>query len=166
MVELIEDIKMMRSADWEAVRAIYQEGIDTGTASFRIPEISWKDWDSSHLKKCRFVAYQDEQIVGWSALLPVSANYDMDGVGEIEVYVKQGYKGRGIGSLLLGALVNESEKNGMWMLQAGIFLQNSALLKIYEKAGFRVVGYREKIGKANGVWQDNLLVERRNKLIA
>ena len=159
-------IKMMRSGDWDEVKAIYQEGIDTGTASFRTPDISWKDWDSSHLKTCRLVAWQESQIVGWSALLPVSANYDTAGVGEIEVYVKQGYKGQGIGFLLLDALVKESEKKGIWMLQAGIFLQNSALLKIHEKAGFRVVGYREKIGKAKGVWQDNLLLERRNKLIA
>ncbi len=156
----------MRSADWEEISAIYREGIETGTASFRRPDISWKDWDSSHLKACRFVILQDKEIVGWCALLPVMANYDVGGVGEIEVYVKQGYKGQGIGSSLLNALIAESEKKGIWMLQAGIFLQNSASLKIHEKAGFRVVGYREKIGKAKGVWQDNLLLERRNKLIA
>lgn len=157
---------MMRAADWSEINDIYQEGIDTGTASFRTPDISWKDWDSSHLKTCRFVSLQGKEIVGWCALLPVIANYDVGGVGEIEVYVKQGYKGQGIGSSLLNALIIESEKKGIWMLQAGIFLQNSASLKIYEKAGFRVVGYREKIGKAKGVWQDNLLMERRNKLIA
>ncbi|WP_246862717.1 GNAT family N-acetyltransferase [Pedobacter sp. KBS0701] len=157
---------MMRAADWSEINDIYQEGIDTGTASFRTPDISWKDWDSSHLKTCRFVSLQGKEIVGWCALLPVIANYDVGGVGEIEVYVKQGYKGQGIGSALLNALIIESEKKGIWMLQAGIFLQNSASLKIYEKAGFRVVGYREKIGKAKGVWQDNLLMERRNKLIA
>jgi len=159
-------IRMMRAADWSEINDIYQEGIDTGTASFRTPDISWKDWDSSHLKTCRFVSLQGKEIVGWCALLPVIANYDVGGVGEIEVYVKQGYKGQGIGSSLLNALIIESEKKGIWMLQAGIFLQNSASLKIYEKAGFRVVGYREKIGKAKGVWQDNLLMERRNKLIA
>lgn len=159
-------IRIMRAADWGEVSAIYQEGIDTGTASFRTPDISWEDWDSSHLKACRFVACKGKEIIGWSALLPVSANYDIGRVGETEVYVKHGYKGQGIGSLLLDALIKESENKGIWMLQAGIFLQNSAILKIYEKAGFRVVGYREKIGKAKGVWQDNLLMERRNKLIA
>ncbi|TCD29011.1 N-acetyltransferase family protein [Pedobacter psychrodurus] len=159
-------IRMMRAADWSEVSAIYQEGIDTGTASFRTPDASWKDWDSSHLKACRFVARKGKEIIGWSALLPVSANYDIGRVGEIEVYVRYGYKGQGIGSLLLDALVKESENKGIWMLQAGIFLQNSALLKIHEKAGFRLVGYREKIGKAKGIWQDNLLMERRNKLIA
>ncbi|WP_025144503.1 GNAT family N-acetyltransferase [Pedobacter jeongneungensis] len=159
-------IRIMRSSDWDEVSAIYREGIETGTASFRSPDISWKDWDSSHLKACRFVALQNKEIIGWSALLPVLANYDVGGVGEIEVYVKPGYKGQGIGSSLLNALITESENKGIWMLQAGIFLQNSALLKIHEKAGFRVVGYREKIGKAKGVWQDNLLMERRNKLIA
>ncbi|QXU42379.1 GNAT family N-acetyltransferase [Pedobacter sp. D749] len=159
-------IRKMRDTDWSEVSTIYQEGIDTGTASFRTPDISWKDWDSSHLKTCRFVILQGREIVGWCALLPVMANYDAGGVGEIEVYVKQGYKGQGLGSSLLNTLIAESEKTGIWMLQAGIFLQNSASLKIHEKAGFRVVGYREKIGKAKGVWQDNLLLERRNKLIA
>ncbi|WP_431292493.1 GNAT family N-acetyltransferase [Pedobacter sp. P26] len=109
---------MMRAADWSEINDIYQEGIDTGTASFRTPDISWKDWDSSHLKTCRFVSLQGKEIVGWCALLPVIANYDVGGVGEIEVYVKQGYKGQGIGSALLNALIIESEKK-----ESGCFRQ-------------------------------------------
>ncbi|MGM9477335.1 GNAT family N-acetyltransferase [Pedobacter sp. GSP4] len=159
-------IRNMRAADWDEVSIIYQEGIETGTASFRSPEMNWKDWDSSHIKACRFVACQGKEIIGWIALLPVSVKYDMVGVAEVEVYVKHSHKCKGIGSSLMDKLVKESEAAGIWMLQAGIFLQNSAVLRIHEKAGFRVVGYREKIGKANGIWQDNLLLERRNKLIA
>jgi len=159
-------VRAMCAADWPAVSMIYQEGIKTGMASFRTPEMSWKDWDASHSKVCRFVACKDKEIVGWIALLPVSAKYDRLGVAEIEVYVKQEHKDKGIGFLLLETLIKESEKVGVWMLQAGIFLQNAALLKIHEKAGFRVVGYREKIGKINGIWLDNLLMERRNMLIA
>ena len=159
-------IRAMRATDWDEVSRIYQEGIETGMASFRTPDLSWKDWDSSHSKVCRFVACKDKEIMGWIALLPVSAKYDRAGVAEIEVYVKQEHKDKGIGFLLLDTLIKESEKVGVWMLQAGIFLQNAAVLKIHEKAGFRVVGYREKIGKVNGVWQDNLLMERRNRLIA
>lgn len=159
-------IRIMRSGDWSEVSTIYQEGIETGMASFRSPEISWKDWDAAHIKACRFVVCEGKEIVGWIALLPASAKYDLTGVAEIEVYVKHENKGKGLGFLLLDTAVKESEKAGVWMLQAGIFLQNSASLKIHEKAGFRVVGYREKIGKVKGVWQDNLLLERRNKLIA
>jgi len=159
-------IRAMREADWDEVSTIYQEGIQTGMASFRTPETSWKEWNLSHSKVCRFVACREQEVIGWIALLPASAKYDRLGVAEIEVYVKREHKNQGIGFLLLDTLIKESEKAGVWMLQAGIFLQNAAVLKIHEKAGFRVVGYREKIGKVNGIWQDNLLMERRNLLIA
>jgi L-amino acid N-acyltransferase YncA len=78
------------------------------------------------------------------------------------VYVATEARGQGVGRQLLAALVAESEAQGMWMLQAGIFPENTASVRLHEAAGFRLVGRRERIGKLRGHWQDTLLLERRS----
>ena len=74
------------------------------------------------------------------------------------------YRGKGIGSALMGALINESEQCNIWTLQSIIFPENQASLMLHKKYGFRIVGTREKIGKINGIWHDTLLLERRSNI--
>jgi phosphinothricin acetyltransferase len=50
-------------------------------------------------------------------------------------------------------------------LQSGIFPENEASIKLHEQCGFRIIGYREKIGKKDGVWKDNIIMERRSKTV-
>ncbi len=83
----------------------------------------------------------------------------------MSVYVDPAHAGKGIGFELLQQLTSLSEADGIWTLQAGIFPENMASIKIHEKAGFRLVGTREKIGKQNGIWRDTVLLERRSKII-
>jgi phosphinothricin acetyltransferase len=66
---------------------------------------------------------------------------------------------------LLTALVAESEANGIWTLQAGIFPENRASIALHERLGFRVVGVRERIGQRDGKWRDTVLLERRSKVV-
>jgi phosphinothricin acetyltransferase len=68
-----------------------------------------------------------------------------------------------VGRALLQALVAESERAGIWTLQAGIFPENTASLALHRSCGFREVGRRERIGKMNGVWRDVMLLERRSE---
>lgn len=155
-------IRPMVAADWPAVRAVYLEGIATGNATFETDAPAWDAWDTAHLRECRLVATEGEQAVGWAALSPVSGRCVYAGVGEVSVYVGAGARGRGIGRELLAALVTESERHGLWTLQAGIFPENVSSIAIHERCGFRVVGRREKLGKVGGVWRDILLLERRS----
>ncbi|MGH9494836.1 MAG: GNAT family N-acetyltransferase [Candidatus Sulfotelmatobacter sp.] len=159
------------SADrWPAVREIYGEGIATGNATFETELPGWSRWDSGHLQQCRLVAVQKSigqpdvpAVVGWAALSPVSTRLVYAGVAEVSVYVADKARGRGVGRLLLSALVSESEANGVWTLQAGIFPENFASIALHEKCGFRVVGRRQRIGNLNGLWRDVLLLERRSE---
>jgi len=66
---------------------------------------------------------------------------------------------------LLQSLIAESENEGFWTLQSGIFRENEASIQMHKKLGFREIGYREKIGKKDGVWYDNVILERRSKII-
>ncbi len=163
---------------WPAVREIYREGIATGNATFETDLPEWEKWDTAHRKDCRLVALEPFEkdsefviplenvtVLGWAALSPVSARRVYSGVAEVSVYVAAAARGRGVGKALLQALVQESEANGIWTLQAGIFPENVASVKLHEFCGFRKVGVRHRIGKLGDVWRDDLLLERRSSLI-
>lgn len=155
----------MQKGDWASVSEIYKQGIDTGNATFQLEGPTWKQWDNGHLLKCRIVAITENVIVGWAALLPVSSRFVYSGVAEVSVYVSAQHRGQGIGKKLLERLIKESEANNIWTLQAGIFPENIASIKIHTELGFRQVGYREKIGKMNDAWRDIYFFERRSEKV-
>jgi phosphinothricin acetyltransferase len=159
------DVAGMGASDWPEVRAIYIEGIATGDATFEKNAPEWDAWDSGHLRRCRLVARSDGGIAGWAALSAGSGRCVYGGVAEVSVYVAERARGRGIGSALLAELVAESERNGIWTLQAGIFPENEASIRAHRKAGFRVVGTRERLGAMNGRWRDVVLMERRSGVV-
>jgi len=154
----------MSASDWEQVRAIYLEGIRSGHSTFETEAPSWERWDEGHLQIARLVMREGETIVGWAALSPVSRRAVYRGVAELTVYVSENARGRGIGRALLEALIDKSENNGIWTLQASIFPENVASVQLHLRCGFREVGRRERIAMMNGVWRDMLLFERRSKL--
>jgi phosphinothricin acetyltransferase len=156
-------IEAMKKADWPKVKSIYEEGIATKNATFETDVPEWSKWDVDHLNSCRFVALNDQHIVGWAALSPVSGRCIYSGVADVSVYVSLAARGNGIGKILLSNLIQQSEKQDIWTLQAGIFPENQISIGIHKKAGFREVGYREKIGKLDGIWRDVILLERRTK---
>jgi len=158
-------IDPMRSADWVRVREIYLEGIATGDATFETEAPGWDKWDSAHLPFARLVARVAGELVGWSALSRVSQRCVYGGVAEVSVYVSSAQRGAGVGRRLLASLIEESEHNGIWTLQAGIFPENTASLALHAAYGFRKVGHRERIGKLNGIWRDTVLLERRSAKI-
>ena len=161
----ILEIRPLSDGDWDAVRRIYAEGIETGDATFETEAPGWESWDASHLDSCRLVAERGGRVVGWAALAPVSGRCVYGGVAEVSVYVDADARGGGIGLRLLTALVESSERAGLWTLQAGIFPENVASLRIHERAGFRRVGRRERLGRLDGRWRDVLLLERRSPLV-
>ena len=158
-------IKPMQQEHWEQVKQIYESGIATGIATFETTAPSWEKWNDGHLTFARLVAVDNNEVVGWAALSPVSSRCVYGGVAEVSVYVADKHKGKGIGKLLLQKLTKVSESNGIWTLQAGIFTDNAASVKLHEKVGFRVIGHRETIGKLNDIWKDNYILERRSKIV-
>jgi L-amino acid N-acyltransferase YncA len=169
---------------WPAIREIYREGIATGNATFETEVPDWQKWDGSHRKDCRLVAldpidldqadedkaelltsFSRRTVLGWAALSPVSSRHVYCGVAEVSVYVSAAARGRGVGKALLEALVEESERNAIWTLQAGIFPENLASLALHKSCGFRKVGTRRRIGKLGDAWRDVLLLERRSTTV-
>lgn len=155
-------LRPLDPSDWPRVAEIYAEGIATGDATFETEVPTWETWDAAHVADCRLVAELDGRVVGWAALSPVSERCAYGGVGEVSVYVGASARGRGTGGALLEALVRASEAAGMWTLQAGVFPENEASIRIHRRAGFRVVGRRERLGRLAGKWRDVILLERRS----
>lgn len=154
-------IDQMRASDWEQVRSIYLEGIRSGNSTFETDAPSWEQWNEGHLPSARLVMRDEDMVLGWAALSPVSKRDVYRGVAEVTVYVTESARGKGIGRALLEALIVESEKNGIWTLQASIFPENPASVELHLRCGFREVGRRERIAMLSGVWRDTILFERR-----
>lgn len=153
------------SANFPSVAKIYREGIDTGNATFEIKVPSFAEWDTKHLPFGRLVALDNDKIVGWASLSKTSDRCVYKGVAEVSVYVGKLARGQGIGKQLLQELINISESEGIWTLQCGIMRENTASILLHKKCGFREIGYRERIGQLNGVWRDNIIMERRSSVV-
>ena len=152
----------MRASDWPSVRAIYAAGIATGNATFETDTPEWEVFDDGHIGDLSLVAIYGDKVVGWAAASCVSDRCAYAGVVENSVYVDPDHQGRGVGRLLLSALIVVSEAAGNWTIQTGIFPENTASLALHEACGFRVVGRRERLGRLDGRWRDVILLEHRS----
>lgn len=155
----------MREADRSRVIAIFEDGIATGDATFETTAPDPASWDAAHLPHSRLVVESGGLVVGWAALGPTSPRSVYSGVAEVSVYVDAGAHGRGFGTRLLEGLIEASEANAVWTLQAGIFPENEASLRLHTRCGFRVVGVRERLGRMQGRWRDVVLLERRSTIV-
>jgi L-amino acid N-acyltransferase YncA len=161
-------IRSMQESHWAEVSNIYRAGIDSGHATFATaPPATWEAWQRDHLNDLSLVVAQGSRVRGWAALAAVSGRCVYAGVAEVSVYVAAESAGHGFGRLLLAALIEDSEANAIWTLQAGIFPENAASIALHQALGFERVGVRRRLGKMSygplaGQWRDVLLLERRS----
>lgn len=161
-------IRPLTAADWSAVEPILAAGIAGGEATFETTTPSWESFDAGKLPDVRLVATDGQgAVVGWAAASPTSARDAYRGVIEHSVYIDPGHQGRGVGRMLLDALLRAADDGGYWTVQSSIFPENTASLRLHASAGFRVVGTRERVARSQrgphaGQWRDTVLVERRS----
>jgi L-amino acid N-acyltransferase YncA len=159
------ELRDLRPDDWPEVARIFEEGIRTGNATFETEVPTWEAWDAAHLAEHRLVAVRDGRVVGWIALAPVSSRCCYAGVAEVSAYVAGEARGEGVGRDLLAALIESSERAGIWTLETGVFPENGPSLALLQRFGFRVVGTRERIGRMHGRWRDVVFLERRSEVV-
>ena len=165
MIATAVGIRHLRPADWPEVARIFGEGIATGNATFETEVPSREAWDAGHLSEHRLVAERDGRVIGWIALAPVSSRECYAGIAEVSAYVAADARGEGVGGELLAAVVESSERAGIWTLETGVFPENETSLRLLRRFGFRAVGTRERIGRLHGVWRDVVLLERRSEVV-
>ena len=159
------EIRQMVAADWVAVKEIYEEGIKSKNATFETQAPSYEKWMETAHPNCHLVAVENQHVLAWAKVLFTSARPVYAGVGEVSIYVHPHAKGKGVGRQLLQELISVSEQQGFWTLKAVIFPENEASIQLHKKCGFRVVGTHEKMGLMDGVWRDNVLMERRSETV-
>ncbi|MCU1514668.1 MAG: N-acetyltransferase family protein [Microbacteriaceae bacterium] len=160
-------IRHMLAGDWPAVESIYQEGIETGNATFESTPPTWEEFDHGKVENPRLVAVRDDRVVGWAAAARTSSRCVYEGVIEHSVYVAAAERGHGTGRALLTAFLDAAEAAGIWTVQSGVFPENEASLALHRDLGFRTVGVRERVGKMEfgayaGQWRDVVMIERRS----
>ncbi|MEU4380467.1 GNAT family N-acetyltransferase [Micromonospora echinofusca] len=158
-------VRPMAADDAERVLTIYQAGLDDGQASFETDAPTWATFDAAKLPAHRFVAVDGDDLVGWIAVSPTSTRAVYAGVVEHSVYVDPAAQGRGAGRRLLDAVIASTEAAGIWTIQSGVFPENAASLALHRRAGFRIIGTRERVGRHHGRWRDVVLLERRSPAI-
>lgn len=158
-------IRHLSGVDWPAVAAIYQQGIDSRLATFETAVPQWEAWNDAQLPDHRLVAVECAEVVGWAVLRRVSPRPAYAGVVANAIYVAEAARGRGVGKVLLLALLAGADAAGFWTVEAGIFPENHASLRLHEGCGFRRVGIRERIGRLDGRWRDVILLERRSPVV-
>ncbi len=160
------EIRPVTPKDSKRILEIFKQGIEYGWATFETQVPPWESWDSDFYKFSRFVVENSEDnVVGWIAIKPTSKRECFSGVAELSLYIDKDYQGKGLGKILMQKLIQDSEEHQIWTLYAGIFPENKASIALHEKAGFHVVGTREKIGKHHGKWVDIVIMERRSTTV-
>ncbi|MGL4741047.1 MAG: GNAT family N-acetyltransferase [Sarcina sp.] len=150
---------------WGEMAAIYHSSIKTGITTFQRTVPSYEEWIEAHLEEFNILLLEDEKVIGFAALTAINSKIQYRGVAELSIYIKEGQRGKGIGTILLSELIKRSEDAGIWTLQATVLEDNIGSKKLHEKCGFREVGYREKIARTIfGVWKDTYLMERRSEI--
>lgn len=156
-------IDALLPADWPPVRAIYEDGLDSGTFEELVP--TWEEWDRGHLAWPRLVARELGEVIGWAALAPYSDRSCYRGVAENSIYIGRHARGRGVGRALLERLCKEADAAQIWTLQATILAANEPSVALHAACGFRLVGVREKLARKRGEWSDVILMERRSPAV-
>ncbi|WP_172278410.1 GNAT family N-acetyltransferase [Chryseobacterium sp. LAM-KRS1] len=160
------EIREMLPSDEVRVLEIFQQGIDGGIATFETEAPNREVWNTEFFNDCRWILEnENNEVVGWAALKPVSKRECFKGVAEVSIYFDTQYQGKGLGSVLLKKMILDSEYHGFWTLQSNIFPENEASIKFHQKNGFRTVGVRKKVGKLNGEWKDLVMLEKRSETV-
>lgn len=150
---------------WDEMAAIYQDGIDNGVTTFQREVPTYEQWIENHIKGFNIIIKEAEEVIGFASLTKINNREAYAGVAEVSIYIKNGQRGKGIGTILLNTLIDMSEKAGFWTLQSTVIVDNIGSKKLHLKCGFREVGYREKIAQTKyGVWRDSYLMERRSNI--
>jgi len=153
--------------DWDAIKAIYIEGMNTHNATFETPDNlgTYEEWIKNKISEAVFIYRQNQEVLGWAALYQVSSRCVYAGVVELSIYIGENARGNGVGTALMQHLINYTETHNIWSIQAGMFPENQASRALHTKFGFREIGIKEKIGKMNEQWRDVLYMERRSTTI-
>ncbi len=158
------EIRQATPADAAAISAIYNREVPEGTATLDlvprtvVEQERWIRDRSGGLAV--LVAEADDAIIGFASL---SFYRDRPGYRtsvEDSIYIAPGHQGSGVGSRLLGRLVETAELHGFHAVFARIVGPQEASVALHQRHGFQLIGIEREVGRKYGRWHDVALLQR------
>ncbi len=149
--------------DLQAISDIYNEAIINTTATFDTKTKTreeQKDWFNSHKPKYPLiVAEMESSIVGWAALSEWSDRCAYTDTAEISVYIKNEYRGKGIGNRLINEILQAGRGVGLHTVIARIEKSNAVMIHLCKKNGFKHIGVMKEVGRKFGKLLDVVMMQ-------
>jgi len=155
------DTRIATLDDAAALARIYNEGIEDRIATFETRPRSAEDirtwFDGTH----PIVVVVDEgRVVAFASTSTYRPRECYAGVAEVSVYVARAARGKGAGTIALGALMDTARQAGFWKLVSRVFPENAPSRALLRRLDFREVGVYQNHARLDGVWKDVVIVER------
>ena len=157
-------IRPAQLSDLNTITEIYNEAIRTTTASFDTEpktENEQKAWFDSHGPRYPIlVAESNGVVISWACLSKWSDRCGYSGAAEISLYVKQEFRGKGIGKRLMEAIISEGKRVGLHTVIGRIAEGNDVSVHLAESLGFRHIGVMKEVGRKFGRLLDVHLMQK------
>ncbi len=144
--------------DLPAIVSIYNHAVIHTTATFDLEPQTLaqrKQWFDQYKDRYPFlVAEQNGEVLGYVSLSPFRIKPAYNLTAELSIYVSPHAKGKGIGSLLMKAMIQKASECGLHVLISSITGDNQVSMKLHEKFGFRQVGTLTEVGFKFNRWID------------
>ncbi|MEO7323560.1 MAG: arsinothricin resistance N-acetyltransferase ArsN1 family A [Dokdonella sp.] len=156
-------IRSAEPLDASAITAIYNQGIAERSSTFetqprRVEDLAARIIDPRY--PLLVAVDSNGEVSGWAGLSSYRSRDCYAGIAEFSIYFDHAARSRGLGRVLLNALVDVAGERGYWKLVSRIFPFNGASRGLCRACGFREVGIYEKHGQLDGRWLDVVIVER------
>ena len=149
--------------DLNSITAIYNDAVLNTTATFDTKprtieeQTQWfKKHDSEHPI---YVAEEEGEIIGWISLSKWSEREAYAATAEVSLYVKEGFRGKGVGTKLLIEVIKTAENLELHLLVARIAAGAPAPVNLYKSCGFEYIGIMKEAGMKFGKFIDVHLLQ-------
>jgi len=166
-------VRLATSDDADVICRIYNQGIEDRVATLetepRTPD-ERRAWMASRSPRHPVTVATPERagearepassIAGWASFNVFNAREAYRFVADISVYVDRGWRGKGVGNVMLARLVELGREHGFHKLVLSAFPTNTGGMALYGKHGFRTVGIYKEQGQLDGAWVDTIIMEK------
>ena len=157
-------IRVATFKDLKGITEIYNHAILNTTATFDTEPITIQEqekWFKEHgSKNPIIIAEIDKEIVGFVSLSKYSTRCGYSDTAEISLYVKEKYRGKGIGKKLIKEIIDIGEKAGIHAIISRIAEGNKISIHLHDIVGFKYVGIYKEVGYKFGKRLDVYLMEK------
>jgi phosphinothricin acetyltransferase len=152
--------------DLAGLLAIYNDVIATSTAIYSCDPVTLEErqkwWRARTAQGYPVLIARDEQgVAGFATFGDFRAWPGYRFTVEHSVHVRAAGRGRGVGTLLVQALLARAAALGKHIMIAGVDAGNAGAIRFHERLGFERSGHLREVGYKFERWLDLVFLQRR-----